>query len=110
MSFYKKDLSKPYWIMSFPMQCECGANIQTTSYYRHVQSKKHIMEMEKPENKDKKPSFDSKCKTPDGQWCACMYCQNKRNMNETFKSQEICTTPDGKWCGCIYCKTKKSRN
>ena len=49
--------SSKYWHCSFPLKCECGKQIQSTSLFRHRKSKAHILEMQKPENKDNKPDL-----------------------------------------------------
>jgi len=46
-----------YWVCSIPVKCECGKQIQSTSLFRHRKSKAHILEMQKPENKDNKPDL-----------------------------------------------------
>ena len=46
-----------YWHCSFPVKCECGKQIQSSSLFRHRKSKAHILEMQKPENKDNKPQL-----------------------------------------------------
>ncbi len=50
--------SSKHWNYSFPIKCECGKQIQSTSLFRHRKSKAHILEMKKPENKDNKPDFN----------------------------------------------------
>ena len=42
---------------SFPVICECGKQIQSNSLFNHRKSKAHILEMQKPENKDNKPKL-----------------------------------------------------
>jgi hypothetical protein len=37
--------SSKYWHCSFPVKCECGKQIQSTSLFRHRKSKAHILEM-----------------------------------------------------------------
>lgn len=49
--------STKYWHCSFPVICECGKQIQSTSLFNHRKSKAHILEMQKPENKDNKPQL-----------------------------------------------------
>ena len=38
-------------------KCECGKQVQSNSLFYHRKSKAHILEMQKPENKDKKPDL-----------------------------------------------------
>ncbi len=49
--------STKYWHCSFPVVCECGAKISSNSIFKHRKSKKHINEMEKPENEGKQPNL-----------------------------------------------------
>ena len=49
--------SSKYWHCSVPEKRECGKQIQSTSLFRHRKSKAHIIEMQKPENKDNKPQL-----------------------------------------------------
>ena len=69
-----------YWAnCSFPVKCECGKEIQSNSLFNHRKSKAHILEMQKPENKDNKPDLSffwrKACREEDT--------KNKTNSNQT---------------------------
>ena len=49
--------STKYWHCGVPVKCECGKQVQSNSFFYHRKSKAHILEMQKPENKDKKPDL-----------------------------------------------------
>ena len=49
--------SSKCWHCGLPVKCECDKQVQSNSLFKHRKSKAHILEMQKPENKDKKPDL-----------------------------------------------------
>ena len=53
----KINKSTKHWHCGVPVKCECESQVQSTSLFHHRKSKAHILEMQKPENKDNKPQL-----------------------------------------------------
>ena len=54
----KTDISTEYQQeCSFPIRCECGKRMLSTSLFRHRKTKTHILIMQKPENINKPPGL-----------------------------------------------------